>query len=152
MLKYVETDVVFEEIPNEVTLAINISGCPCRCPDCHSKHLWSDVGSNLSYNTIDRLIEENKGITCICFMGGDGDASSVNALAEHIKFFYGDINVGWYSGREEVSQWVKLKNFDYIKLGHFDKKYGPLNRKGTNQRLYRIMNEEMIDITDIFWK
>ena len=39
MLKYVNTAVVFQEIPDEVTLAINISGCPCRCPGCHSHNI-----------------------------------------------------------------------------------------------------------------
>ena len=32
MLRYINTDIVFQEFPDEVTLAINISGCPCRCP------------------------------------------------------------------------------------------------------------------------
>ena len=36
MLKYVNTGIVFQEIPDEVTLAVNISGCPCRCHGCHS--------------------------------------------------------------------------------------------------------------------
>ena len=44
MLKYVNTGVVFQEIPDEVTLAVNLSGCPCRCPGCHSRYLWQDVG------------------------------------------------------------------------------------------------------------
>ena len=30
MLKYVDTDIVFQEFPDEVTLAINLSNCPCR--------------------------------------------------------------------------------------------------------------------------
>ena len=45
MLKYVNTGVVFQEIPDEVTLAINISNCPCRCPGCHSHYLWEDIGT-----------------------------------------------------------------------------------------------------------
>lgn len=31
MLKYVNTGIVFQEIPDETTLAINISNCPCAC-------------------------------------------------------------------------------------------------------------------------
>ena len=30
MLRYINTDIVFQEFPDEVTRAINISGCPCR--------------------------------------------------------------------------------------------------------------------------
>lgn len=40
MLKYVNTDIVFQEFPDEVTLAINLSNCPCHCPGCHSSYLW----------------------------------------------------------------------------------------------------------------
>lgn len=39
MLKYVDTAIVFSEIPDEVTLAINISGCPNKCKNCHSQYL-----------------------------------------------------------------------------------------------------------------
>lgn len=31
MLKYVNCGIVFQEIPDEVTLSINISNCPCHC-------------------------------------------------------------------------------------------------------------------------
>ena len=72
MLKYLNTDIVFQEVPDETSLAINITGCPCRCPGCHSPYLWADTGRPLDANAIDCLMAEHgKGITCICFMGGD---------------------------------------------------------------------------------
>ena len=46
MFRYINTDIVFQEFPDEVTLAINISECPCRCPGCHSQFLWADRGMN----------------------------------------------------------------------------------------------------------
>lgn len=48
MLKYVNGGVVFQEIPDEVTLSINISNCPCHCPSCHSQYLWKDIGEQFS--------------------------------------------------------------------------------------------------------
>ena len=36
MLKYVNHDIVFQEFPDEVTLAINLSCCPNGCTGCHS--------------------------------------------------------------------------------------------------------------------
>lgn len=36
MLKYTDTRVTFSEVPDEVTLCINISGCLCHCEWCHS--------------------------------------------------------------------------------------------------------------------
>ena len=44
MLKYVDTLVTFSEIPDEITLCINISNCPCKCPGSHSSYLAQDIG------------------------------------------------------------------------------------------------------------
>lgn len=74
MLKYVNTGIVFQEIPDEVTLAINISNCPCRCPGCHSYYLWEDIGLPLDTEAIDAFVEKfGTDITCISFMGGDAE-------------------------------------------------------------------------------
>ena len=48
MLKYVDTKVTFAEVPNEISLCINISNCPCKCPNCHSSYLAEDIGTALS--------------------------------------------------------------------------------------------------------
>ena len=55
MLKFVGTDIVFQEFPDEVTLAINISNCPCRCPGCHSPFLWKDTGTELTEASMHRV-------------------------------------------------------------------------------------------------
>ena len=62
-MKYVDTKVVFSELPNEITLAINISGCPCACHGCHSSYLAEDIGVPLTYEELSRLIQANRGIT-----------------------------------------------------------------------------------------
>lgn len=81
MLKYVNTGVVFQEIPDEVTLAVNISNCPCRCPGCHSSYLWSDTGEPLTPEVLDSFVRDyGNDITCICFMGGDAEPEEVDVL------------------------------------------------------------------------
>ena len=35
MLRYVHEDIVWQEVPGEVSLAYSIAGCPLRCPGCH---------------------------------------------------------------------------------------------------------------------
>ena len=47
-LKYLGYSIVFQEVPDEVTLAINISGCPHKCEGCHSKYLWEYDGHYVS--------------------------------------------------------------------------------------------------------
>ena len=60
MLKFVDTKVVFQEIPDEVTLAINISNCPCHCEDCHSSYLAEDIGETLTTDKLKKIIDNNK--------------------------------------------------------------------------------------------
>lgn len=146
MLKYVETAVTFSEIPDEITLCINISNCPCHCINCHSSYLAEDIGENLTLDTIYKLIDSNEGITCICFMGGDSNPSEIDALAQFIKIYY-PLKVAWYSGRQELSKDINLKWFDYIKLGPYIEELGPLNSKTTNQKMYEVVYSHYEDGT-----
>ena len=156
MLKYVDTKIVFAEIPNEITLAINISGCPCNCKGCHSSYLAGDICERLDFDSLNKVINTNTGVTCISFMGGDVNSSNVNILAEFIRAKYPELKVAWYSGRQELSEDIELMNFDYIKLGPYIEEFGPLNSKTTNQRMYKVVkqndNYELVDITNKFWK
>ena len=152
MLKYVDTKVVFAEIPDEITLAINISGCPCNCKGCHSSYLAGDMGEPLDLQHLTNLIDSNKGITCVGLMGGDANPSEVDDIAQDIKEYYPELKVGWYSGRQELSKDIELSNFDFIKLGPYKEEFGPLNSKTTNQRFYKVNGKELVDITSRFWK
>ena len=67
-MKYVDTKIVFQELPNEITLAINISGCPCACIGCHSSYLSQDIGELLTKEALQQLIRKNKGITAYITM------------------------------------------------------------------------------------
>ena len=154
MLKYVNTGIVFQEIPDEVTLAINISGCPCRCPGCHSRYLWEDVGMPLDAAALDDFIDQyGTDITCIAFMGGDADPKGVNLLAQYLREEHPQFHVAWYSGRIRIPAVVTITDFDYIKLGPFLRHLGPLKSPTTNQRLYHILPDgRMDDITARFWR
>ena len=151
MLKYVDTKVTFAEVPNEISLCINISNCPCACKGCHSSYLAEDIGNKLNSDSIKELINNNKGITCICFMGGDSNPLEVDALTHFIKINY-PIKTAWYSGRQELSKDINLNNFNFIKLGPYIEDLGPLNSKTTNQKFYKIEEGKLIDITNLFWK
>ena len=150
-MKYVDAKVVFAEVPDEVTLAINISGCPCNCKGCHSSYLAEDIGTELTFNEVRKLIKRNSGISCIALMGGDSEPERVNALASFVTNHY-QLKVAWYSGRQELSKEIDLQNFDFIKLGSYKEEFGPLNSKTTNQRFYKVSDGELVDITNKFWK
>ena len=152
MLKYVDTKVVFAEVPDEITLAINISNCPCQCKGCHSSYLAQDIGEPLDLQHLTNLIDSNKGITCVCIMGGDANPSEVDDIAQVIKEYYPELKVGWYSGRQELSKDIELDNFNFIKLGPYIEEFGPLNSRTTNPRFYKVSNGKLINITSRFWK
>ena len=133
-MKYLSTLVGFAEFPDEISLLINISNCPFHCSGCHSPELWEDIGTELTYGRLDNLIETNKGITLVGFMGGD--PTLVNSLASYIKHNY-DIKTGWYWGGTDIPKEIYLINFDYIKLGPYIKELGGLDNPNTNQRMYQ---------------
>lgn len=154
MLKYANYDIVFQEIPDEVTLAINISNCPNHCVGCHSPYLWNDVGKCLDVEELESLVKNYKSsITCVCFMGGDAAPNEVAQLASQLKQRHKNLHVGWYSGRNELPQNVSTDHFDYIKIGRYDARYGPLDSPTTNQRMMKKLADGRVkDITDHFRK
>ena len=131
MLNYLNTGIVFQEIPDEVTLSINITGCPCRCPGCHSQYLWENIGEPLTPMVLDQFVANYHGeITCICFMGGDADPKYVSQLAQYLHREHPQLKVAWYSEH-----------------------LGCLKERTTNQRLYkRAAGDDFTDITSRFWK
>lgn len=160
-MKYCETAITFSEVPDEVTLCINISNCICHCKGCHSAYLAEDIGEELTFEVLDSLIKKNEGITCVAFMGGDAEPATVNDLASYVKEFYPNIKTAWYSGRQELSKDIEIKNFNAIKLGPYIEELGPLNNKTTNQKFYKViqvadergkMDYKLNDITYKFWK
>lgn len=152
MLRYLNSDIVFQEVPDEVVLAINLTGCPCHCPGCHSPYLWEERGDILTDEALDGLIGHYQhDITCVALMGGDADPKAVDLLAHHVRQCYPQLHTAWYSGRSLLSPAVTLHNFDYIKLGPYIRHLGALRSKRTNQRFYKVVGDVLQDITERFW-
>ena len=154
MLKYVDTLVSFQEIPDEISLCINISNCPNNCPGCHSAYLKDDIGTPLTYIELMRILKDIRGITCVCFMGGDKEPWEIQRLAQFVK--EKGLKVAWYSGKQELHEDIRLANFDYVKLGPYVEELGPLTSPTTNQVMYKIDHLAdrpfVVDITSRFWK
>jgi len=147
-------DIVFQEIPGEVTLALNLSGCPNRCRGCHSPHLWEDTGEELDEDLFMGLLERYGGsVTCVCFMGGDADPLEVERLSCAVKQQSGGrLKTGWYSGKSRLPEGCAVSAFDFIKLGPYIPELGGLDKEATNQRFYRVENGQLVDRTDLFRK
>ncbi len=149
--KYVDSKVVFEEIPDCVTLAVTISNCPFRCKGCHSDYLRKNVGDNLTNEAIDDLLSKNKGVNCFLFLGDGLNIDSLCDRAFYIKNKYPSIKTAVYSGYDYIISEYK-EVFDYVKTGKWIESKGPLHVKTTNQRLFKIVDGIQEDITYKFWQ
>ena len=149
MIKYKPdtVQVVFEEIPDYVSLAIEITNCPGCCEGCHSPWLRENIGEELTVEKLNELISANRGVNCIVFMGEGKDPEALKKLAFGITLRSDyPYKVALYSGRPEVEKDYD-KYFDFIKVGPYIESCGPLNKETTNQRLYEI--ERVYDKDDM---
>lgn len=96
------------------------------------------------------LLNKHKHITCVSFMGGDADHADIAKLARRVKEIK-DIKVAMYSGNTEIDPQL-VEVLDYYKVGPWIASFGPLNSKTTNQKLYKIVDGELEDITFKFLK
>lgn len=138
-MRYLNYSIVLEDVPDEISLAFNITECPQRCKGCHSPELRNpNLGDILDTETLDKILKKyNTYISCVVFFGGDWNEQELITLFRFIKFKYPKLKLCLYSGRLSVSQRILLY-LDYIKLGPYVEALGALNSKTTNQTFIRL--------------
>ncbi len=72
-LRFDREEIVWQEVPGEVSLAFLCSGCPLRCQGCHSSGSWkAGRGAVLSEDYLRSRLQQYRGlISCVLFMGGE---------------------------------------------------------------------------------
>lgn len=159
MTKYHSTAVVFQEVPGEVSLAINITNCQGTCPGCHSPHLREDIGRPL-YEDLPKLLEENDGVTCVAFMGEGNDPTDLVRCITYVKSK--GLKTCLYSGQDYTLVNIEyfddmIEYLDYLKEGPYIEELGGLDNPGTNQCMYQRQTDDgkyyyWEDITYKFWR
>lgn len=160
MIKYTDAQITFREVPNEVSLSINISNCPYHCKGCHSPYLQKNIGKELTTEVLNELIEKYKDqITCVTFLG---DGGHIEEIAELVKYVWQKgYSTCLYTGSEKIDEIVDTCNgfLCYIKIGPYIEEKGGLDSPTTNQKFYEIIYEtdmtggewfEYEDLTDKF--
>ena len=113
--RYSHEQVVWLEVPNEVSLAYQISGCPLRCKGCHSADTWKlGVGQELSSEYLDSRLKQYQGlITCVLFLGGEWQVDELIARLVQVK--QGGLKTCLYTGfeQEELTQDI-IYHLDYL--------------------------------------
>jgi len=148
MIKYTDYAITFAEVPDEVSLCFSISNCGLHCPECHSPQLQKDIGEDLEKD-LEEILDQYRGrITCVCFLGQGNDESALQRCASKCKQY--QLKIALYTGREKRD--MDWSIWDYIKLGSYQSTLGGLDKPTTNQRMYKQVNGEFMDITSRFLK
>lgn len=155
MIKYTSAQITFREVPNEVSLSIDISNCPYKCKGCHSAYLQKNIGNELSIQVLDKMIDEHADeITCITFLGDGNDFEAMSKLIKHcydMKFF-----TCMYTGSTDVDRILAFCGdwLTFLKTGPYIEKCGGLDAPTTNQQFFKINRINGIialdDITYLF--
>ena len=143
-MKFTDVRIVFQEIPNEISLAYFISGCPLHCKGCHSSFAWSR-SCGREWNILEyqkNLIKYSQEVTCLLFLGGEWHEEE---LIESLKLAHAQgYKTALYTGLEEVSAHL-LSHLDYIKLGPWIAERGGLDSPSTNQRLIEVKTGQILN-------
>lgn len=146
MLKYYTKQVVFQEVPDEVSLSFSIAGCPLNCKGCSWKSAINDIPTTeLDDKSYKEFLNHYKGlVSCVLFLGGEWDKEDlINKLKLAKEEGY---KTSLYTGLnfEEVDFSI-LPFLDFIKVGRYVESLGGLNSKNTNQRFIDLKNNKILN-------
>lgn len=132
MLRFTDEQIVFQEVPGEVSLAFTIAGCPLGCKGCHSSYSWRpEQGTQLSADYFQYRLASYAGlISCVLFLGGEWQQSSLLQMLVIAR--NAGLNTCLYTGLDDVTNALK-QQLTYLKTGRWQPERGGLNNPNTNQ-------------------
>lgn len=145
-MNYIEeyTDIVFQELPDHISLAISIAGCGHKCKGCHSPIMQDATnGRELTDEIFRQYLDRYKGCisAVIFFSGALYPIELIPKLKEARKY---GLKTALYTGFDTIDENL-AKYLDYLKTGHYDEKLGALDSPTTNQKMIDLNTGE--DIT-----
>lgn len=157
-LKLQSYAVTFAEVPDEICLCLNISGCNHCCPGCHSQHLWNGDKDRPLSECFDTVVNYLGGrVSCLVFMGGDYNIEELLSYA--VKAKERGLKVCVYTGADfespeafELEAALIAGTLDYLKVGPYVEEFGGLASAKTNQRMFAMEDGIVKDITWKFWR
>lgn len=148
-MKYSQYKIVFQEVPNEISLAFFVTWCPWHCIGCHSAKrkdwtLWKE----LSWQELVRLLNKYENyITTVLFFWWEWYEDELVNLLDIVEAYW--LKACLYTWLYEVSERI-LSRLDYIKYWPYKRELGWLNSPKTNQRFINLKTKE--NLTHLFFK
>ena len=146
MLYFTREEIVWQEVPNEVSLAFLFSGCPLRCKGCHSADSWkTGLGSALTADYLAERLQRYAGlISCVLFLGGEWQPENLLPLLRQVRGT--GLQTCLYTGleRHEMPEML-MPEITYLKTGRWVAELGGLDKPGTNQRFTDLRTGEVLN-------
>ncbi|GGX17900.1 anaerobic ribonucleoside-triphosphate reductase activating protein [Aquimarina muelleri] len=141
---YYSFQIVFQEVPGEISLCFSISGCTIRCKGCHSPYLWKkNSGSLLTVSLFETLLKQYANLaTCVLFMGGEWHNEELIVFLKLSK--KRNYKTCLYTGEDQVSIEL-LAELTWIKTGKWNPSLGGLENKKTNQKFIEVKTNKILN-------
>jgi anaerobic ribonucleoside-triphosphate reductase activating protein len=143
-MNYSDIEIVFQEVPGEISICFTITGCKFQCKGCHSPHLWKEEnGKELTLNKYLEILDKYNGFaSCVLFMGGEW------FLRELIKYLKIAKKKGFktclYTGEAKVDQKL-LSELTWLKTEPWIQNLGGLESEFTNQKFIEIKTNKILN-------
>ena len=143
-MNFATFDIVFQEVPGEITLSFTMTGCQLACKGCHSSYLWNPKNGNELTDAIlvDTITRYAGLITTVLFLGGEWDEPRLIELLclceQH------SLHTALYTGLTDVSCALR-QHLTYLKVGPWIADLGGLNSPITNQTMIDLRTNEVLN-------
>lgn len=136
--------ICFQEVPDEISLAFTITGCPLRCHGCHSQETWDPQnGIKLSNDIFKKYLACYQGlISCVLFFGGEWNTQALSEKLLLVK--EQGLKACLYTGKNKISRQL-IAQLDYLKIGAWQPNQGGLEKETTNQRFIELATGNLLN-------
>lgn len=132
---FFNTNIVLQEVPDEISICFNISGCQLNCPGCSWRNLEM-TPRELTREFYTEILNQNKGLaSCVVFMGGEWKHAELVWLLDTAREM--GFKTALYTGQNHITLDL-LQRLDYVKMGPWRPQHGPLNSNTTNQVFFKL--------------
>lgn len=143
-MNYSDIEIVFQEVPGEISICFTITGCTIKCKGCHSTHLWKKAnGKVLSIEKYLEILTKYKGFaSCVLFMGGEWYSEELIQNLQTAKLM--GFKTCLYTGESKIEEKI-VSELTWLKTGSWNKNLGGLDSENTNQKYIEVKTNKMLN-------
>lgn len=143
-MKTLDPQIVFQEVPDHVSIAFLVSGCPLKCVGCHSQDIWNPANGNILTNEkyLSHLKQYEGLANCVLFFGGEWYPKQLIEKLSIAKMT--GYKTCLYSGFKKLPKAITAY-LDFLKTGPWIPELGGLDNSMTNQRFIALKTGEVLN-------